>query len=85
MNETSAPNSTIQTEEADFPRCAKCNKPVERLTIMPYPNHPGKVIVEFRCHGECVEQEMSSSILRGEQGLSAYTAFNEYISGLMPH
>ena len=38
-------------------------------------------MVEYRCHGESARQEMPMSLLAG--GLAAYTAFNEYSSGLM--
>jgi hypothetical protein len=39
-------------------------------------------VVEYRCHGESARQEMPVSLVMG--GLAAYTAFNEYSSGLMP-
>ena len=67
-----------------LPECAQCAKPVERLTVTPITAHPEKVIVEFECHGEHASQEMSAKLLLGRRGLSTYTAFNEYTSGLMP-
>ena len=63
------------------PWCERCGKRVEESTVTPDPRRAGKAVVEYRCHGESARQEMPMSLLAG--GLAAYTAFNEYSSGLM--
>lgn len=75
--------SEIKLSESKFPHCLRCNARVNALTALPVPNHPDKVIIEYQCHGESVSQELPASVLANEQGLSAYTAFNAYTSGLM--
>ena len=83
---TSAPaKSAIKLTKSKFPRCLRCNKRVDALTVREDTHHAGKVIVEYQCHGETVSQEMPSSLLTGGQGLASYTAFNDYTSGLMLH
>jgi|GEM_PF-4863514 len=69
--------------KSKYPWCLRCNKRVEALTIREEPRHAGNVIVEYRCHGETVSQEMEPSELNDEQGLASFTAFNAYTSGLL--
>ena len=84
MSKSSASTAATRAGQANFPQCLRCNKPVDEVVISPHPNNPSKVMVEFHCHGEIVEQEMPSSLLAGAYGLAGYTAFNEYTSGLLP-
>ncbi len=84
MSDSPATTAAAVSKEANFPRCVRCNKPVDRLVISPTPNNPGTVTVEFECHGETVEQELPASLLAGEQSLASYTAFNDFTSGLLP-
>lgn len=71
-----------------YPRCARCDKPVEEFKLTPDPRRSNTVVVEFRCHGEGVRQEMPASVVRSaensSEGLSRYTAFNDFTSGLLP-
>lgn len=75
-------------ESAAYPRCARCDKPVDEFKSTPDPRRSDTIVVEFRCHGEGVRQEMPASILRSAEssarGLSDYTAFNDFTSGLLP-
>lgn len=66
------------------PRCARCGKSVETLSVLPHPRDEGKSIVEYQCHGESASQEISTSELAEKRGLSAYTVFNAFTSGMMP-
>ncbi|MFN2455577.1 MAG: hypothetical protein ABR577_15310 [Pyrinomonadaceae bacterium] len=84
IDPSSAKDAAMHLPESSYPRCLHCNKRVAALTVSPHPNHAGKVIIEYQCHGESVSQEMASSVLASEQGLASYTAFNAYTSGLMP-
>ena len=84
MSDSPGTTAAIRSTEANLPHCLRCNKPVDRLVISPTPNNPSMVTIEFECHGETVEQEMSSSLLAGEQSLGSYTAFNDFTSGLLP-
>jgi hypothetical protein len=74
--------TTWPAAEGEFPRCMRCDKPVDRLGLSPRPDNPEVVRVEFECHNEVVRQELSASVVEG--GLSRYSAFNAYTSGLMP-
>jgi len=74
--------ATRQSTTGDFPRCMRCDKPVDRLGLAPRPDNPGVFRVEYECHNEVVSQELPASAV--EAGLSRYTAFNAYTSGLMP-
>lgn len=67
-----------------LPKCLRCDKPVDTLRTEPSPRDKSRVVVIYECHGESVSQELPSSALEGGQGLSSYTAFNAYTSGLMP-
>jgi hypothetical protein len=78
LNEVATRASTAD----DFPHCMRCDKPVDRLGIWPRPDNPEVVRVEYECHNEVVRQELSASTVEG--GLSRYSAFNAYTSGLMP-
>jgi hypothetical protein len=78
LNEVATRASTTN----DFPYCMRCDKPVDRLGIWPRPDNPEVMRVEYECHNEVVRQELSASIVEG--GLSRYSAFNAYTSGLMP-
>ena len=82
MSNQAAP--TTQQIEANFPRCLRCNKPVDKLVISPDPANPRKATIEFHCHGESVKQEIPSSLISGDQGLASYTVFNDFTSGLLP-
>lgn len=84
MSKTAATKRAPRVVKSKLPRCLRCDKPVEALTVSPHPSDPGKVIVEFACHGERVSQEMPASLLEGKQGLAQYSVFNAYTSGLMP-
>ncbi len=85
MVKSSSTRSAIKLPKSKFPRCLHCNKAVETLTVAPNSNNPGKIIIEYQCHGERVSQEMPSSVLADGQGLASYTAFNAFTSGLMLH
>lgn len=75
--------AAIKLPKSKFPLCLRCNKRVESLTVTLPENHLGKATVAYQCHGEHVSQDVSQSVLLSEQGLTAYTAFNAYTSGLM--
>lgn len=83
MTESSVTDTATPLPES-LPRCMRCNKPVDSLSVSPDSRHPETVIVEYHCHGESVRQEMSSSVLRKGRGLAGYTAFNDYTSALLP-
>lgn len=67
-----------------YPRCFRCQKPVDQLQVISAPNQLSRVTIEFHCHGESASQDVSAELLTGEHGLSAYTAFNDLTSGLLP-
>ena len=77
----SASEAAARLSKSKSPWCERCGKRVEESTVTPDPRRAGKAVVEYRCHGESARQEMPTSLLTG--GLAAYTAFNEYSSGLM--
>jgi hypothetical protein len=82
---TGAPSTKalLKLPKSKFPRCLRCNKRVESLTVAASANSVDKVTVAYECHGEHVSQEISRAVLESAQGLTAYTAFNAYTSGLM--
>jgi ribosomal protein L37AE/L43A len=77
----SASKAATRIPKLKSPWCERCGKRVEGSTVTPDPRRAGTAVVEYRCHGESARQEMPTSLLAG--GLAAYTAFNEYSSGLM--
>jgi hypothetical protein len=83
MSKAATAAARSDQQGAIFPHCLRCHKPVDKLIITPHASNPHKVVVEFFCHGETVEQEMSSTLLAKEVGLGSYTVFNEYTSGMM--
>ena len=76
-----ASKTATRIPKSKSPWCERCRKRVEGSTVTPDPRRAGTAVVEYRCHGESARQEMPMSLLAG--GLAAYTAFNEYSSGLM--
>lgn len=84
MSDTPAATAATLSMEANFPRCLRCNKPVDRLVVSPKSDNPRTVTIEFECHGETVSQDISSSLLVGEHGLASFTVFNDFTSGLLP-
>ena len=84
MSDSPATMAAILSMEANYPRCLRCNKPVDRLIVTPNSNDPSTVTIEFECHGETVSQDISSSLMEGEQGLASFTVFNDFTSGLLP-
>ena len=85
MSESSSQKSFEQLSESDFPVCLHCGKPVESLIVSPNQHNKEMVTVEYRCHGESVRQDVPASVLTQGRGLAAYTAFNDFTSGLIPH
>ena len=77
----SASKAATRLSKSKAPWCLRCGKRVEEASVTPDPRRAGKAVVAYRCHGESASQEMPASLVEG--GLSAYTAFNEYSSGLM--
>ena len=84
MSNPSKAKSIKKLPKSSCPRCFRCQKPVDKLSVIPDPNEPGRIIIDFQCHGESASQEISSEILEGKHGLSAYTAFSDFTSGLLP-
>jgi hypothetical protein len=82
MTETSGSKSAPKLEESRYPWCLRCNKRVDFVAVSPEPRREGNFIVEYRCHGESVSQEMEAFEIN--DGLASYTAFNAYTSGLLP-
>ena len=82
MTSSASAKSAIKLTKSKFPRCLRCDKWANALTIREDPYHPGKVVVEY-CHEEGASQEMSPSELASGRGLASYTAFNAYTSGPM--
>src|SRR5688500_6163581 len=76
-----AASKAAKLPKSKSPWCARCGKRVEESAVTPDPRRVGVAVVEYRCHGESARQEMPASLVAG--GLAAYTAFNEYSSGLM--
>lgn len=76
--------SAKKLPKSSYPRCFRCQKPVDKLRVIPDPNEPSRVTIDFQCHGESASQEISSEMLEGEHGLSAYTVFSDFTSGLLP-
>ena len=83
MSESFTFSNAALVPESKLPTCLRCNKLVDWLRVSPNPRNPNGVTVEYQCHGETVTQEMPSSAVTNEEGLSTYTAFNDYTSGLM--
>jgi hypothetical protein len=84
MEEMIMPESATQSlPKSQFPLCTRCHKPVNQLTTVPIHNHPNMVMIEYECHGEHAMQEIDASMLSSQQGLSSYTVFNDYTSGLL--
>lgn len=75
-------------ESLGYPRCARCDKPVDEFKLTPDQRRSETIVVEFRCHGEGVRQEMPASVVQSAanstKGLAHYTAFNDFTSGLLP-
>ena len=84
MSDSPAATAAKLSVEANFPRCLRCNKPVDRLIVTPNSDNPDMVMIKFECHGETVSQDISSSLLEGERGLASFTVFNDFTSGLLP-
>ena len=76
-----AASKAARLSQSKSPWCARCGRRVEQAAVTPDPRRAGIAVVEYRCHGESARQEMPQSLLAA--GLAAYTAFNEYSSGLM--
>jgi len=83
MSQTPPTKSAAKLPKSKYPWCLRCNKRVDTVTVCAEARQPGNFIVEYRCHGESVSQEMEAFELM--DGLASYTAFNAYTSGLLPH
>jgi hypothetical protein len=81
-DQTSDPITQVPAQRR--PRCLRCGKPVDSAAIRPKPGNHDYVVVEYECHGERATQEVGADVLQRDEGLAAWTAFNDYTSGLMP-
>ena len=82
MSQISPTKSAAKLPKSKYPWCLRCNKRVEAVAVHAETRQAGNFIVEYRCHGESVSQEMEAFELT--DGLASYTAFNAYTSGLLP-
>jgi len=82
MTQATPAKATTKLPKSKYPWCLRCNQRVEAVAVSPDERHAGNFIVEYRCHGERVSQEMEAFELSA--GLASYTAFNAYTSGLLP-
>lgn len=76
--------SVLKLTKSGYPRCLRCGKTVEKLTISADPNDSARLVVDFQCHGESVSQEIPRAMVTGPHGLAAYSVFSDYTSGLLP-
>lgn len=84
MTQPTPSQAKKQLAKSQYPICARCQKAVDEANLLPPTQHPGEVMLQYSCHGEQASQEIQSRLLDSEQGLSDYTVFNAYTSGIMP-